>query len=109
MQNTVSPAFQQCRSRRLCSLLTAVLVVVFLIVVFYSPRTEIYNYYEQSPISQREADETPAKSNFPELNRKYNLIDETDELGKLSQLFNGYDSNECTEGYKFFVIFVSKW
>ncbi|XP_046460619.1 uncharacterized protein LOC124207282 [Daphnia pulex] len=103
MKNTVSAAVQQCRSRRVCALLTVVLVLVFLIIyLLVSPRTETFNYYQQSPNRQRETDEIPAKSNIPGLNRKYNLMDEVNWLGKLSQSLNGYDSrisSECNEDY----------
>ncbi len=100
MKNNVSAALQQCRSRRLFVLL-AVAVLVFLIIYLVSPRTETYNYYQQSPNPQKETGEAPVKSNArTALNRKYNLMDEVDWLGKLSQSFNGYDSSECNEGYQ---------
>ncbi|EFX85456.1 hypothetical protein DAPPUDRAFT_314237 [Daphnia pulex] len=62
-------------------------------------RTETYNYYQQSPNPQKETGESPVKSNAPGLNRKYNLMDEVDWLGKWSQSFNGYDSSECNADY----------
>ena len=95
--NIAAAALHQSHSRKLCALLT---VVVFLITFLVSPRTEIYNYYQQSSNTPRGTDGTPAKSNIPGLNRKYNLMDDTDGLGKLKQLFNSFDSKECTAGYK---------
>ena len=98
--NIAAAALHQSHSRKLCALLT---VVVFLIIFLVSPRTEIYNYYQQSSNTHhtlRGTDGTPAKSNIPGLNRKYNLMDDTDGLGKLKQLFNSFDSKECTAGYK---------
>ena len=97
--NIAAAALHQSHSRKLCALLT---VVVFLIIFLVSPRTEIYNYYQQSSNTHhtlRGTDGTPAKSNIPGLNRKYNLMDDTDGLGKLKQLFNSFDSKECTAGY----------
>jgi|688.fasta_scaffold727277_1 hypothetical protein len=94
--NILAAALQQSHSRKLCALLT---VVVFLIIFLVSPRTEIYNYYQQSSNTLRGTDGGLTKSNIPGLNRKYNLMDETDGLGKLKQLFNGFDSKECTAGY----------
>jgi hypothetical protein len=97
MKNIVAAALQQSGPRRLCALLT---IVVLLILFVVSPRTEIYNYYQQSANLQRGTEGVPAKSNMLGLNRKYNLMDETDGLGKLKQLFNGFDSKECTAGNK---------
>jgi hypothetical protein len=96
MKSVMSAALPQCRSKQLFVLLT-VAVVVFLIIYLVSPRTEIYNYYQQSWNPQKGTYEALVKSNVPALNRKYNLMDEVDAVGKLNQLF-GYDSSECNEG-----------
>ncbi len=97
MKNIVPAALPQCRSKQLFVLLATV-VVMFVITCLVSPRTEIYNYYQQSTNPQKETDEALVKYNAPALNRKYNLMDDVVGIGKLTQMFNGYDSSQCNEG-----------
>ncbi|KAI9561282.1 hypothetical protein GHT06_012238 [Daphnia sinensis] len=91
MKSIVVPG---CQSRS--KIQFGVLLTVLIVLLFVYPRTEIYNYYQQS--AQWDS-KVLMKSGVPRSNRNYNLMEEDVRFGKLSQIFGSKDNSECTLDY----------
>ena len=95
-------------SRSKIQLVFFLLIVALLVLLFVYPRTEVYNYYQQlSKLGSDSVNNAASKFGFSnsyhsdvsELNRKYNLMDNTDVgFGRIKQFFNRQDNTECTIG-----------
>ncbi|XP_057372972.1 protein Star-like [Daphnia carinata] len=94
MKNMVT----DCQSRSKIHLGVFFIALVLLVVLLVHPRTEIYNYYQQSQRNQLDTNAL-SKSGVPVVNHNYNLIGDDVRFGNLSQFFGGQVKSECTLDY----------
>ena len=85
-----------CQGRSKVQLFAFATIVVLLIVLLFHPKTEVYYYYEQ--LANNPANGGSVSSNNAELNRKFNLMEETVGFGRIKQIFSSFNSKECTIG-----------
>ncbi|KZS17878.1 Uncharacterized protein APZ42_015858 [Daphnia magna] len=95
MKNIVVTA---CQSRSKIQFGVFLIALLLTVLLFVYPRTEIYNYYQQSQKNQLSSNAL-MKFGVAGVNRNYNLMEEVIRLGKLNQYFGSQDNSECTLDY----------
>lgn len=100
MKNIVVTA---CQSRSKIQFGVFLIALLLTVLLFVYPRTEIYNYYQQSQKNQLSSNAL-MKFGVAGVNRNYNLMEEVIRLGKLNQYFGSQDNSECTLGKLFAAI-----